>query len=87
MQDLLTELLWNNDEVHHAAYELCKTFPGYLDAQQSFDKTAEMVQAILGYELYDKFYTQLSQCTSYEVRAYYSFGLSLREELIRALNM
>ena len=34
MQDLLAEVIWDNEDIHIAAKQLCKSFPGYSEAQQ-----------------------------------------------------
>ena len=39
----------------------------------------------MGAELFNRLEDQFLTYTNYEVRAYYAFGLGLREELIRAL--
>jgi len=87
MQDLLAKLLWDNEELHAAAAQLCEGQPGYLEAQQQYDKTAEKVQTLIGFELFDQFCSQLTCCNSYEVRAYYSLGLGLRKSVARALEL
>jgi len=87
MQDLIAKLLWDNEKLHQTAAQLCEEQPGYLEAQQQYDKTAEKVQALIGYELFDQFFSQLSCCNSYEVRAYYSLGLGLRGDIIRGLEI
>ena len=85
MQDLLAELLWDNEEIHHAATELCCSFPGYLEAKREYDEAAKKIRSLVGFELYDLFLTRLNNCNSYEVRAYYSLGLGLRGEILQAL--
>ena len=86
MQDLLKELLWNSDEIHSAADQICQSIPGYQESAQRYEETAAQVQNILGYELSDQLCTRLAECSAYEIRAYYSLGLGLREELIHSLS-
>lgn len=85
MQELLAQMLWNSEDVHTAAAQLCENLPGFQEAQRQYDETAGQVQALIGYELFDQLCEQLSRCSSYEVRAYYSLGLGLREALAREL--
>ena len=87
MQDLLTELLLQNQEIDEAANRLCNTLPGFAEAQQEYGGLADQIRAAAGPELYDRFYSQLMRYTGYEVRAYYFLGLGLREELARALDL
>ena len=87
MQDLLAELLWDSETLHETAARLCQNQPGYLEARRQCDQTAEKVQALLGFELYDQFYSQFNICNSYEVRAYYLLGLGLRHEMVRELGL
>jgi len=87
MQDLIAKLLWDNEELHKAAAQLCEGQPGYLEAQRQYDKTAKKVQALIGFELYEQFCSQSNCCNSYEVRAYYSLGLGLRKDVAQALEL
>jgi len=87
MQDLLAELLWRNIEIDQAADRLRQTLPGFQKAKQSYSALAEQIQSAAGYDLYDRYFTQLVRYTSYEVQAYYSLGLGLREDLVKALEV
>lgn len=87
MQDLLAELLWRNIEIAEAADRLRQTLPGFSDVQQGYDDLAEQVRAAAGCDLYDRYFTQLMRYTNYEVQAYYSLGLGLREDMVRALGV
>ena len=85
MQDLLTELLWRNDEITEAAHRLCLTLPNWQEAMEDYTDLAEQVRQAAGDELYDQYCTRLMRFTGYEVRAYYALGLGLRRELFQAL--
>lgn len=85
MQDLLVELLWRNDEITEAAHRLCLTLPGCQEAMENCERLAEQVRNAAGSELYDQYFDQLMRFTGYEVQAYYSLGLGLREEVFQAL--
>lgn len=87
MQDLLSELLWQNEEIDEAAARLCALLPGYCEAEQQYDAAVRRVRELIGPEPYEEFYRQFMRYTNYEVRAYYSLGLGLREELVRALGL
>lgn len=87
MQDLFTELLWQNVEIDEAASRLCQTLPGFQEAKQAYDDLSEQVRELAGHDLYDRYFTQLIRYTNYEVRAYYSLGLGLREDITKALGV
>lgn len=85
MQDILSELFWRSEVINEQAAKLCETLPGFPEAREQYLDVSEHVRSILGPELFDRFYNQFMRYTDYEVRAYYAFGLGLREELVRAL--
>lgn len=85
MQDLLAELLWHSEEIAKSADQLRKTLPGFHETEQSYDALAEQICSIVGLDLYDRYFTQLMRFTDYERQAYFSLGMGLREEFMRAL--
>lgn len=87
MKDLLAEWFWDPEKIGAGASSLCKTLPGYWDAKQQYKRTLETIRAVVGYELYDQFLTQLIQYSNYEVYSYYFFGLGLRKDLVEALGL
>ena len=87
MQDLLAEVLWSNTEIDEAAARLCQTLPGFSNAKQAYDDLSEQVRELAGHDLYDQYFAQLIRYTGYEVQSYYSLGLGLREELVKALGL
>lgn len=87
MQDTLVKLFWGNEALFQKADELCRALPGYPDAKREYDSIAEMVEGIIGYDLYEQLYTKFMRFTDYELQAYYALGLGIREELMRALRI
>ena len=87
MQDLLAELLWRNVEIDEAADRLRQTMPGFSEAQRTYDSLSEQLREIAGHDLYDQYFAQLIRYTGYEVQAYYSLGLGLRADIIKALEV
>ena len=87
MQDLLVELLWRNAEIDEAADHLCQSLPGFSTAKQAYDDLSEQLRAAAGHDLYDRYFSQLIRYTGYEVQAYYSLGLGLREDVLQALGV
>lgn len=87
MQDLLVELLWRNAEIDEAADHLCQSLPGFSAAKLAYDDLSEQLRAAAGHDLYDRYFSQLIRYTGYEVQAYYSLGLGLREDVLQALGV
>lgn len=87
MQDLLVGLLWRNAEIDEAADHLCQSLPGFSAAKQAYDDLSEQLRAAAGHDLYDRYFSQLIRYTGYEVQAYYSLGLGLREDVLQALGV
>ena len=87
MQDLLAELLWHNAEIDEAADRIRRALPGFSEAQQTYDALSDQLREAAGPSLYDQYFTQLIRYTNYEVQAYYSLGLGLREDIVKALGV
>lgn len=86
MQDILSNL-WCSDNIHQAAYQLREALPGFAEAQRDYDALAGQIQAAAGYDLYDRYFSQLMRYSAYELRAYYALGLGLRKELAQVLGL
>ena len=86
MQDILSNL-WCSDNIHQAAYQLREALPGFAEAQRDYDALAEQIQAAAGYDLYDRYFSQLMRYSAYELQAYYALGLGLRKELAQVLGL
>ena len=50
-------------------------------------RNTEIDKAAAGFDLYDRYFSQLIRYTGYEVQAYYSLGLGLREDVLQALGV
>ncbi len=87
MNNIIADLFWNHDEIFRRAERLCETIPGYLDAKRQYDDAAEKIQEIVGDDLYEQYFTQLIHYTNYEICAYYSCGLGLREDIVQAFRL
>ena len=87
MQELFSKLLWDNPDLCQKAERLRETLPGFQEAQREYNALAEQVQAAAGYDLYDRYFTQLMRYSDFEVRAYYALGLGLRGALARELGL
>lgn len=87
MQDLFSELLWDNDQLPEAAARLCESLPGFEQVQRDYEEAARQIQELVGFHRFDQFQQLILRYTGYEVRAYYALGLGLRESLVRALEL
>ena len=76
-----------NAEIDEAADHLCQSLPGFSAAKQAYDDLSEQLRAAAGHDLYDRYFSQLIRYTGYEVQAYYSLGLGLREDVLQALGV
>lgn len=65
MQDLLAELFWRNTELDEAAGRLRQTLPGFQEAKQAYEELAQQLRELAGYDLYDRYFTQLIRYTGY----------------------
>ena len=50
-------------------------------------RNTEIDKAAADFDLYDRYFTQLVHYTDYEVQAYYSLGLGLRQDIVQALKV
>ena len=87
MQDLLDKLLWENPEIYDMAERLREAMPGFAEARRDYEALAGQIRAAVGYDLYDRYFSQLMRYSDYEVQAYYALGLGLRREISRKLGL
>ena len=87
MQELLSTLLRKNPDIDEAVARYCAGLPEYTAAKQQYEQAASRLADAVDFSLYDEFQTCLLRYTDFEVQAYFRFGLELRENLIRELNL
>jgi len=87
MQELLSTLLRHNPEIDEAVARYCRSLPEYTAAKAQYEQAASRLADAVDFSLYDEFQTCLLRYTDFEVHAYFRFGLELRENLIRELNL
>lgn len=85
MQELLSNLLCDAPNISEAVCRFCDAIPEYAAAKRDYQAVAGRVAEVVGFDLYDEFQTRLLAYSDYEIRAYYAFGLGLRQELLRQL--
>lgn len=87
MQEFLSNLLRNNPEIDEAVARYCRRLPEYAAAKRQYEQAASRLADAVDFSVYDEFQTCLLRYTNFEVQAYFRFGLELRENLIRELNL
>ena len=84
-ESILHTLFVNNPELNEALERFCRSDPDYLRAQTEYEKMAQKLEQILGYQAYCAYEECLNAYAAKENRACYLFGLGLREEVLRGL--
>ena len=72
---ILRTLFLDNLEIPAAIARFC----------DGYDRAAQELMDLIGYERYARFEEAVTRHLSYEVRASYLFGLGLRKEILRSL--
>lgn len=78
MQDLIEALFCDAPEIPGAVARFCGSQPGFAEAEREYEAAAREIARAVGFQLFDKFESAYLRYTSYEVNAYYRFGLGLR---------
>ena len=84
-QTILQTLFLDNLEISAEIVKFCNTIPEYVQAEREYNKAAQELMELIGYERYSEFESVLNSHLSNEVRAHYLFGLGLRRELLTSL--
>lgn len=87
MNKNLYQLLLDNPTLPEQVLSLCQTLPGYEEAERDYHQNAEQIAELVGFEVYDAFEKALFCYTELEIRAYYLFGLGLRQEILRIMEL
>ena len=82
---ILRTLFLDNLEIPAAIARFCDAVPGYAQAEREYDRAAQELMELIGYERYARFEEALTLHMSFEHRAYYLFGLGLRREVLKGL--
>ena len=85
MNNLIKTLFCENPYLMEQVYAYCKTFPGYTQAERTYEALAEQMRQTMGKEFYFAYEEALNAYMAREVHAYYLFGLGLRQELLASL--
>lgn len=78
---ILQTLFLDNPELPAEIEKFCGAIPEYARAEQEYNRAAEELAGLIGYERYSRFEEALNWRLAAENRAYYLFGLGLRREI------
>lgn len=86
-QTILQTLFLNNPEIPGEIADFCNSIPEYVQAEQDYNRATRELVDLIGYERFSQFESALTHHLSYEVRAYYLFGLGLRKQVLSGLGV
>ena len=84
-QTILQTLFLDNLEISAEIVKFCNTIPEYVQAEREYNKAAQELEELIGFERYSRFEAAMNAHLSYEVRACYLFGLGLRREILEGI--
>ena len=84
-QTILQTLFLDNPEIPGEIASFCSSIPEYVQAEQEYNKAAQELEELIGFERYSRFEAAMNAHLSYEVRACYLFGLGLRREILEGI--
>ncbi len=84
MDNILHTLFLDNPYIPEQVCTFCNQLPEFRKAEQDYERSAEVLRTRLGTE-YDAFEETLSWYLAQYSKAYYLFGLGLRQEVLSAL--
>ena len=85
MNEILTTLFLSNPYLPGQVCDFCNQLPEFRKAEQDYNAAAAKLRAQLGNEKFDEFEEILNWHLAQYARAYYLFGLGLRQEVLSAL--
>ena len=68
-------LFLDNLEISAEIVKFCNTIPEYVQAEREYNKAAQELMELIGYERYSEFELALTNHLSNEVRAHYLFEI------------
>ena len=85
MKTILQTLFLKNPYLPEQIYTFCSQLPEFRKAEQDYEASAAELRARLGDKDYDTFEETFSWYLAQYSKAYYLFGLGLRQEVLSAL--
>ena len=86
MNDILAALFLDNPYIPEQIYTFCRQLPEFQKAEQDYKALTEKLRLQLEDEAFDGFENTLYWYLAQYSKAYYLFGLGLRQELLSALH-
>jgi len=84
MNDILSTLFLDNPYIPEHVYAFCNQLPEFRAAEQEYETAAAALRARLGTD-FDNFEETLNWHLAQYAKAYYLFGVGLRQEVLSAL--
>ena len=85
MNDILATLFLNNPYLPEQVYAFCNQLPEFRKAEQDYSTFAARLRTQLGSAEFDQFEEILNGQLAQYARAYYLFGLGLRQEILQTI--
>lgn len=85
MNGILKTLFEDNPYLAEQAWAFCESLPEFRAAEQEYRREEERISARLGYESFAAFEQAQSWYMAQLTKAYYLFGLGLRQEVLSTL--
>ena len=82
---ILQTLFLDNPEIPEEICKFCDSLPEYVQAEREYQQATRELESLIGREQYSRFEEVLNWHMAEENRAYYLFGLGLRQELLKEL--
>lgn len=81
-QTILQTLFLDNPEIPGEINDFCNNIPEYVQAEQNYNRAVQELIGLIGFERYSQFEDILGWHFALENRAYYLFGLNLRQTIL-----
>jgi len=85
MNDIINTVFLDNPYLPEQVCAFCNTLPAFLEAEREYRSAEEALEHRIGYAAFSDFDEAQSHYMAQLVRAYYLFGLGLRQEVLRAM--
>ena len=84
MDEHMRTVFYENPGIYNLIKDFCCTDPEYLQFKREFYESAQMIQDIVGFDLYEYFEDCFHIYMAKYAELHYLFGLGLRQEILRA---
>ena len=84
-QTILQTLFLDNEEIPGEITKFCSSIPEYVQAEREYNRVSQELLDLIGYERYSQVEDVINWHLALENRAYYLFGLGLRQEILNGM--